>query len=320
VYRRDTTALAYSSLESLIAAGFSRPCWPGMILSCRKERVKKAVVNHRVTLTLDSPGLIARLFGTRPEHVRVTRQTPGTDTSAYQSDSVPVRYVAPQLPMPDSATWAAAAKGRRKYEASITSITRDIKGVGWQNDLWLAVGDSTKLEIEETRCQYDSCFSMRGEVGDSGWSIGDTSMVQIRTSPGGGRFAYGRHTGKTIVRVRGLHGSSDTMPSRDAPARRIERKITVGRPIRRVSILPRPDTVLVGQPYTFRAQAFDSAGWVIPDVPIEIVVDIGKHLLGMVATQPTSAEFQVTGRRLVVATFRDWADTLVVTVVDKNQP
>ena len=320
VYPRDTTALTFSSLEPLIAAGYSKLCLPGMVLHCRDESVIKTLENNRIILTLDAPAVIARLFGTRPKHVRVIRQTP--NDAPIESDSVPVRYVAPQIPQPDSALLAEAERGRRRYQASITSIDRYISGgEGWwgMDDIWVAVGDSIRLSLAETHCHYDSCVTGR-EVSDSGWSVRDSSIVRIRPNCGAGCvFAYGRRTGKTMITVRGLHGPSDTMPSGKPPARRIERRITVGRPVARVAILPRPDTVRVGQPYTFHARAFDRAGRVIPDVPIEIVVDIG-HRLGTLATKPYPAEFRVTGRHPVIATFRGLADTLMVTVIDGRLP
>jgi len=321
VYPRDTTALTFSSLDRLIAAGYSKLCLPGMVQHCGDDSVTKTLENNRIILTLDNPAVIARLFGTRPTHVRVTRQTPA-DPPTYENDSVPIRYVTPQIPQPDSTLLAEAERGRRQYEASITSIDRHISGAeGWwgMDDIWVAVGDSIRLSLAETHCHYDSCVTGR-QVSDSGWSVRDSSIVRIRPNCGAGCvFAYGRRTGKTMIRVRGLHGPSDTMPSRKPPARRIERRIIVGRPVARVVILPRPDTVRVGQPYTFRARALDRAGRVIPDVPIEIVVDIG-HRLGTLATKPYPAEFRVTGRRPVIATFRGLADTLMVTVIDARLP
>jgi hypothetical protein len=321
VYHRDTTALTFSSLEPLIAAGYSTICLPGMVQKCRGDRVTRTVENNRITLILDDPAVVARLFGTRPKHVRVTRQTPA-DPPTYESDSVPIRYVPPQIPQPDSALLAEAERGRRQYQASITSIDRHISGgEGWSDmdDIWVAAGDSIRLSVAETHCHYDSCWTGR-QVSDSGWSVRDSSIVRIRPNCGPGCvFAYGHRIGKTMISVRGLHGPSDTMPSGKPPARRIQRRITVGRPVARVAILPRPDTVRVGQPYTFRARAFDRAGRVIPEVPIEIVVDIG-HRLGTLATKPYPAEFRVTGRRPVIATFRGLADTLMVTVMDDRLP
>ncbi len=320
VYHRDTTALTFSSLEQLIAAGYSKLCLPGMVQSC-PDSVTKTLENNRIILTLDNPAVIARLFGTRPKYVRVARQTPNL-APTYESDSVPIRYVAPQIPQPDSALLAEAERGRRRHEASITSISRNIRGgEGWWgiDDLWVPVGDSIRLNLVEMNCHYDSCGEGR-QVSDSGWSVRDSSIVRIRPNCGEGCvFAYAHRTGKTMISVRGLHGPSDTMPSYKPPEHRIDRRITVGRPVAQVAILPRPDTVLLGQPYTFRARAFDRAGRVVPDVPIEIVVDIG-HRLGTLATKPYPAEFRVTGRRPVIATFRGLADTLIVTVIDARLP
>jgi hypothetical protein len=315
VYPSDS-AITFSSLDEVVEAGRSSLCLPGMVQTCGQVPVARSVERNRVVVTLEDPVVISRLFGTRPAWVRVNRQSVD-DVPSWESDSVLVRYVAPQVPMPDSATWAEAAKGRRQYQASITSISRNIRGVGWSEELWLAVGDSLKLELEETHCHYDSCVEMHGQVGDSGWSVADPSIVQIRAAPDSTRFAYGRRAGKTTIRVRGLHGPSDTMPSKNPPERSLTRKMVVGRSVVRVSIVTRPDTVEVGEPVTFRARAFDRGGHPIPDVPIEMVVDIG-HPLGLMATQPYPAEFRKTGERLVVAQFRELADTLRVMVVEKK--
>ncbi len=318
VYPPDTAPGTYSSLEQLVEAGRSNLCLPGMILTCGEVNVAKTVQDHRVVLTLDDPAVIARLFGTRPEQVRLSRQSVHQEPR-YESDSVAVNYVAPQIPLPDSASWAEAAKGRRKYQASITSISRSIAGMGWLDDLWLAVGDSMELKVEETTCHYDSCFRGHGAIADSGWSVGDSEIVQLRRAEHGSTIAYGRRPGTTTIHVRGLHGPSDTLPSSRPPERRLRQKIVVGRPVARIVIVPRPDTLPLGKSVTFGARALDRGGRRIRDVPIEIRIDIGPHWVGSMAANPTPAEFKQPGTRLVVATFPGLADTLRVTVVEREK-
>jgi hypothetical protein len=77
--------------------------------------------------------------------------------------------------------------------------------------------------------------------------------------------------------------------------------------------------VLLGSPRTFNARALDREGRVVPEVPIEIIVETDSvYKQGMLATQPAAVEFQQPGRRKVIASFRGLADTLVVTVIGKN--
>jgi hypothetical protein len=315
VFPTTDTAVTYSSLEHLVSAGRGNLCLPGMILTCREAKVASAVQDNRVVLTLEHPGIIARLFGTRPESLTVFRQSVYQEP-VYESDAVPIRYVDPQLPTPDSATWAEAAKGRRKYLASITSIGRSIAGIGWLDDLWLAVGDSMELKVKETICHYDSCGLSHGGVADSGWSVADSDIVRLRSAANGRTLAYGRRPGRTTIQVRGLHGASDTLPSIRPPDRRLRQKIVVGRPVTRIAIVPRPDTVQLGDSVTFRARAFDRHRRQVRDVPIEISIDLGPHWMGTMASNPTPADFRKTGIRLVVAAFRELADTLRVTVVE----
>jgi Regulator of Chromosome Condensation (RCC1) repeat protein len=332
VYQRDSTARRFSLLDQLVAAGRPGLCLPGMVQSCKPVKVTSRLEDHRLILTVENKTAIARLFGTRPPRVRVFRVTPDEEPS-YRSDSVEVRYVDPQIPQPDSSTRAQAARGRRRYQASITSIGRTIEGgTGWGvEDLWLAVGDSLPLTVKETHCHYDSCFGSRAELGDSGWSVGDTSVVQIMSACRNGEMkrtlgdscsimARARRIGRTTISIRGLHGPSDTMPSRHPPERRVERTVIVGPPVARVVFVTRPDTVLLGEPVTFQVRALDRAGQVIPDVPVEVWTDVGSYTSAQSASQPWPVQFQAVGPRLVTASFRGLADTLVVRVVKGRKP
>ncbi len=184
-------------------------------------------------------------------------------------------------------------------------------------DIWVALGDSIRLDVRETLCHHDHCAGLGWPAGDSGWSVKNSRIVSLsRTCSPVCVMAHGRRIGQTIVTVRGLHGRSDTIPSWSPPPRTVERRIRVGRPVRQIRILPRPDTVLVGRPQAFSARAFDRAGRVIPKVPIEILVETDSvYKRGMLATQPSPVEFEQPGRRAVIATFRGLSDTLMVTVI-----
>jgi hypothetical protein len=321
VYPEESTINDYSSLKELVAAGQAKLCIIRYMTSPCNESplVHSTVEGSRVVLTLADSILIRELFGTRPDRVRVLRQLGESET--HETELVSVRYVAPALPEPDSALLAEAQHRRRRYEASITTIGRRITSGGEGlvlDDLWIAVGDSLRLDVKETRCRVDYCGGLAGQVSDSGWSVKNSRIVSLRRTCGPGcAMVYGHRVGKTTISAVGLHAGSDTLPS-SPPARRVDRGIRVGKPVATIRVMPRPDTVLLGQSYTFGAQAFDRSGKVVPDVPIEILVDIDSSFKrGMLATRPASIEFQMAGRRSVIATFRGLADTLVVTVVEE---
>jgi hypothetical protein len=261
----------------------------------------------------------------------VFRQRPAPE-SAYVFDSVQVHYLDPQIPQPDSRTLAEATRGRRRYQARINSIGREIRGgTGWGDEaLWLAVGDTLPLEVKEIHCHYDSCVESRGEIGDSGWSVADSSIVRLRacrrprTEVMKGvlkscTVGYAARVGRTLLRVRGLHGPSDTMPSRTHPERQLERKVVVGRPVAGVEFISPPATVTVGEPFTFRVRAFDRAGRTVSEVPVAISIDLGSHTTGQLSTRADPFLLQEPGRRLVTAAFRGLTDTVTVTVVEKRE-
>jgi hypothetical protein len=322
VFHRDSSARTFGSLAELITAGKLTVCPANWVQpTCATTRgVRSSVEKGRVVFTLRDSTVISHLFGTRPDSVALSRQS-GWDGS-YESASVAVRYVDPQIPRPSAELLARAKQGQRRHRASITSVGRDISASRSGLDLadpWISVGDSIELRVQEVTCHYDNC-GLAESVENSGWQVKNERIVLLRQTCGRGCVvAHGLRPGTTVIAVKGLHSPSDTVPSREPPPRRVERKITVGPQLGRIAIEPRPDTVVVGQSYLFGAKAFDRAGHVVPGVPVEIVVDIGHRLL-MPATRPSAAEFPAPGKRSVVASFRGLADTLVVTVVGKKDP
>jgi hypothetical protein len=218
-----------------------------------------------------------------------------------------------------------AARSRRQYRASITSISRTIatRESPFGGTHWLAVGDSLTLRVVETHCHHDACTPL-GSVADSGWSLSDSTIATLRAPCSGPKgpgwvgagpcvVVYGLTIGRTTVKVRGLHGSADTMPSRTVPQRNLAASLVVGRPVHRIR-LSVPTTVRVGDPVIFRVQALDRAGRVVPDVPIQVQVDMGTYQT-LQSFPSAPIRFPVPGQRRVIARFRGLADTSVVTVV-----
>jgi hypothetical protein len=112
--------------------------------------------------------------------------------------------------------------------------------------------------------------------------------------------------------------ASDTMPSSTPPTRRLERKVRVTLPIARVSIFPRRAAARVGDRLAFTVQVLDRSGAHVPDAPAEVRVIGGGHgraYLGPVVQM----QFDTAGLWSFIATFRDRADTLRVTVTERRR-
>ena len=128
-------------------AGQARPCVPVLL---GRLGVTAAVDGNRVVLTLRTREAITRLFGLRPDSVGVERR--GAEDDWRSPVRVKVQYVSPQIPTPDSAFRAEAARAKRRYLASINWITRGISGgQSGSGAIWIAIGDSSPINVSEMR-------------------------------------------------------------------------------------------------------------------------------------------------------------------------
>jgi hypothetical protein len=277
-------------------------------------------------LTLRDSAVIARLFGMRPTFVKVWQRRP-EDASRHLQDSVRVEYEAPEIPAPGSATRADAARSRRSFEERIHSNVRYIGGgVPVWEPLWLVVGDSTEVSLGEMHCVYDSCTSGYSTLTDSGWAIHEPEIARVDTIAtsrfdhmrvtvrGPGRYVKALRPGRTTLRVIGVHGASDTVASSKPPARELTREIIVTRPIRRVEIVPRPDTVRVRERFTLRVRVTDSAGEELAGLPVTLDVLDGDRTRHD-ASKSVDLSLTSPGSTRIVARLGTYADTVTVTVV-----
>jgi alpha-tubulin suppressor-like RCC1 family protein len=322
----DSTARDFTSLSTLVAAGHASLCGAGMIMTCDQTKVSATVENGGVVLSLRDRARIAELFEMRPASVAAYHRVP-YDESPWSFDTVRVEYIAPEIPEPDATLRAAAAEKRRRYEISIHQTSRHITGgPPYTGLLWLAVGDSMRVGIAETQCTYDVCSRGLAVVTGSGWVVGDSSIAALHGVSQGAAlrppeaFVVARRPGRTTLRIDGLTGPSDTMPSRTHPERSITRDVLVTVPVDRVRILPRPDSVVVGSAVQFSLQALDRAGQVIEGAPVIGRFDTGRHTQGFEGPGPFRAQFDVPGRRTLVASLGTRADTVAVMVVPARKP
>jgi hypothetical protein len=322
----------FPSLDSLVQAARAERCSPGMISQCSDSGVQARVEDRRVVLTLRDSAQIARLFGMRPASVQVWTYRPEAPYE-FRGDSTLVEYVEPAIPFPDAATRADAARSRRRYDESIHSNYRYISGGDdpWA-PLWVVAGDSAKVRLDEMRCVHDACTSGYAALHDSGWSIADPRVARLRVVPrdtSGGviflgpnesRYVKGVRPGRTVLRVRGIHGASDTGASSRPPVHQLERAIIVTRPIGRVEILPRRDTVRVREIFTLRVRVTDRDGRELAGLPAKLEVLDGEDRQIRDASKPLDLAFTAAGRTRMVARLGAHADTVTMMVVAPRRP
>lgn len=316
-------ARRFGSLAELVAAESPRLCVSETVGECRMEGVTAAVEDGSVVLALRDPAAVARLAGLRPEWAYVRHTRPDA-TEPWRMDSVRVEYVDPPVPMPDSAAQAEAAAARRRYEASIRSVTREISAPSHGGgESWLAVGDSVPFHVGETMCHLDLCGGGAEPLAAAGWMVADSTVVRVRPWAAAWRMpvatVVARRTGRTRVRITGLAGPSDTLPSSRPPPRELEVTVIVTEPVARVELTPRIRSAVAGRPVRIRARAFDVRGRVIAGAPVEVNVREDRFTRGLHVRDTGSVTFESPGQRRVIASFGGRADTLVVEVAPEPE-
>lgn len=323
VVPRDSTARAFSSLAALVASATPVACPPGAFVACNDIGATASVDRGRVTLTIRGRSMVEALFGLRPRSVRIWRQSPAREPTSGL-ESARVDYVSPQIPVPGVARRKAAAAALRRQQADAVSITRTISGgeSEWE-PLWTAVGDSVPLRISEMTCHYDSCTSGSAALSHSSWSVGDSGVVRLRTVPTDSirrmrwrpqAFIVGRRMGRTVIRVSGLRGASDTVLAREPPQAELEREIVVTRPIAHIRISPRIDTVRAGEVREFRVLLTDTEGSVIEGAPVDLQV-AGGNVPWHTHQNPRRVSFEKAGTWVLSASFAGRKDELRIVVV-----
>ena len=325
-----TSARTFPSLRSVVAAASPGLCTSGMVAQCTPDGVAASVEGSRVVLTLRDPPTITRLFGLRQDSVQVSRAHPG-DATYLPPVRVPVEYVAPEIPIPDSAFRAEAVRARRRYRARITTITRGISGGSFGSPaIWIGVGDSIPVYVSEMTCTHDACGGSAARVTGTAWSVDDTAVVRLRVvSPSDSRRSFempspeaylvARARGRTRVRATIPPSPSDTMPSREPPPRTLEREVVVISRAVRLATGSRPDTIRVGDTLSLRPQVFDADGVAIDGAPIELRYSDGDVNRLLTTTDTARIAFEHAGQRTIVARFGILTDTVRVSVVAEGK-
>ena len=323
--RRAVSAYRFPSLDSLVAAGEPQLCATGMMLGpCKSAHIAAFVEDQHVVLVMRDSVAIGRLFRLRPATVQTWRSRP-TDTPRFAATYATVEYVEPQIPIPDSAALAEARASRRRYEASISHISRTIHtdNGGFGDAIWIAVGDSTTLEVQESSCHHDSCTARPLWLDHSYLSVDDSSVARVRAASAqranrffdGSAKLFGRRPGRTRVHVALPPMASDTAPSSVPPARMLERDVVVTRRLARLDFLPRSATINAGGTVTVRLRAIDVNGRVHAKPPARIEVKGEERSYATSADDPMRFSFSSPGRHTVIATLGALSDTLTIRVL-----
>ena len=324
----ERRARTFATLRSLVASEKPGLCTGGMMLVCDSRAVAASVEGNRLVLVLRDPRAITRLFGLRQATVQVSLARPEDPT--YRGPvSVPVEYVRPEIPLPDSAFRADAILAKRRYQASINWITRAISAGTWDaGDIWIAVGDSIPVGVAEMRCTHDVCGGSQPSIpAGAVWTVGDSALARLRLvqDPGAARNVFSseyprmylaaRASGRTKLRVSLPPSPADTMPFRDPPPRELERGVVVTAPAVRVVISPRPDTVRVDEALELRLQVFDGQGKVIEGAPVRVRYEDGGSNYLNSAAGTFKVVFKSPGTHRITASVGKLADTVTVAVV-----
>lgn len=300
---------------------------------CSSADIAATVEDQRIVLIYRDTLEIRQLFGLRPASVFLFRMIPSSSPDDHHFANAPVRYIDPPILL-DSAQRLAVVRERRRREASINSYSRSIVGGSDARTLWLVVGDSAELAVEDFHCHVDLCSSYDypfARPHDWGrWSLSDSSIARLRPltaaealRPGdynmdGAMRIVAVRPGRLKVRATGVHTSVDTMPSYNPLDTILEREVVVTRPASRLVISPRPTSMIAGTPLTFSVRLLDHLGRTIDGPVIQLKWDTYVGFVRM-ATDTVGVTFTQPGRHWVTASLRMHTDSVSVDVLPANR-
>jgi hypothetical protein len=330
VKAKDTLAATFPSLDSLVRAGTSSLCQPGMQVQCFPATVSASVEDRRVVLRYRDDTNIARIFGLRPATAVIMTSTlhgPSLPTLSM----APVRYPEPVLLPLTSARRVEASRARRGYDVSVNRMYRGISG-GTTQPLWLEEGDSTQLGIGETHCAEDLCTMYHGPRTAprtwGSWSSSNTSVARLHPTTGkitdwwlssdSSRVMtlVALRPGRARVRAAGVHDVADLEPTSISLDSIVTRDVLVTPRVGRFAISPRPTTMHTGERRSLSVLVIDRAGRAIEGAPVELLWGQKNSHESRLATRPVSVAFDKPGRYEIIAVLGSHADTVNVDVTD----
>jgi hypothetical protein len=292
---------------------------------CYDDKATASVEGGRVILVLRDSVMIGRFFRLRPTYVNSFHETPYDTAHSTRFDTTRVEYLAPAIRA------AEPALERRRREANENWSQRELHVTGREEfgALWLTVGDTASVLVTKSRCSRNVCQERRESMPAKGWSVDESTVAELRAHavgdaealvgfPGSPPFYLrAMQPGRTIVRLRGLPRDTLDLLLGRKQERDLERVVFVTRPIMRVELMPRRDTVRVGEKLEFRLRATDVTQEVIEFAPSRMTLDDGETTQLHTGPQQLRVVFQKPGVRTLIGRLGVHADTLRITVLPK---
>ena len=181
--RSEVRPREFASLDAVIAARMPVVCEAHPAGGrCTSRRGDTAYVSEgRVVLLTRDSATIVRMFAGHPPTVRLIVELPGL-AGRNMIETVPVTYIWPDVPLPNADLVAEIERTKRMASARKQWVIQKIQGARLRHDtLALTLGDTTTLQIRETRCTQDVCTRPYGGVLGI-WTIGDTTVATARAA------------------------------------------------------------------------------------------------------------------------------------------
>jgi hypothetical protein len=153
---------------------------------CRDARIQVRRIGDQAVMHIRDTALINDLFRLRPTIAEWGIQRPVADGHTRESSvggRMTVRYLEPGPPPVDARYRARAARQRADVSRALDAmhwIGRVIHSRWGEHarELWIAVGDSTPLDVQQGECHVDVCssttFLLTGR-----WRVMDTTIAKV---------------------------------------------------------------------------------------------------------------------------------------------
>ena len=307
----------FTVLDSLVAMETPYICSWFLGYPCRPWGLSASVVDRRVVITLADRTLITRLFALRPATIDVWTHRPGLDRPAPRA-SARVDYIDPQIPMPNAATFAEARRSRKAFADTGRTGRRAIVVDGFRGmePLWLPVGESVVLHLQQSDCQYELCDDSALDRVAS-WSV-DGRAVELRTGPRGPTVVLGAvRPGRVTVRAVFDRSPADTFPYSSRLPRRLSATVNVTLPPARLELIPPPGPIIADSSIAIGLRMTDRDGRALDGADPDFEVNGSRWPL---FAQSGVVRFGagVSGDYTLIARLRGIADTVVLSVVPRR--
>jgi hypothetical protein len=110
-----------------------------------------------------------------------------------------------------------------------------------------------------------------------------------------------------------VHTPADTVPSGTSVDTILEREVVVTQPVGKLTISPRPASMIAGSPTTFTVRVIDRSGRTIEGPPVELRWDTYAGYVRS-SSESVTVTFTQPGRHRIAASLGAFSDSLSVDV------